>query len=155
MGRPGYEGRTLESITIQGVEEMANHLAGIHDGPGFHTGERRVCRLHPATMPDGSDYSPRQWNDCGTFNQEMKEWLQKEVIDRISDIVHPTRGCCQNASERAGDVALQYRDKETDLEPTHYICSTALAIAHVNNVVIHTFRRKLAAEGRVDERKGL
>ena len=140
-------------FTIQGIEEMANHLAGVHDGPGFFTGERRVCRLHAATMPDGTPFQARQWNDCVTFNSEMQAWLKKEIIDQINDIVHPTRGgCCQNASERVGDVALQYRDKETDLEPTHYICSTALAICHVNNVVIHRFRRRLAANGQVDRR---
>lgn len=34
-----YSNRTLESLTIQGIEEMVNHLSNIHDGPGFVTGE--------------------------------------------------------------------------------------------------------------------
>ena len=49
-------------------------------------------------------------------------------------------------------MALQYRDKHTPLQPTHYICSTGLAIAHVQNVVIHKFRRQLAERGIVDDR---
>ena len=86
-------------FTIQGIEEMANHLAGVHDGPGFFTGERRVCRLHAATMPDGTPFQARQWNDCVTFNSEMQAWLKKEIIDQINDIVHPTRGGCCGSIE--------------------------------------------------------
>eukprot|EP00966_Prymnesium_polylepis_P319143 7371382-Prymnesium_polylepis.1 len=46
--RPGNEQRALSSLAVQGVEEMVSHLSDVHDGPGFVTGERRVCRLHPA-----------------------------------------------------------------------------------------------------------
>eukprot|EP00966_Prymnesium_polylepis_P009557 220435-Prymnesium_polylepis.1 len=50
--RPGNEQCALSSLAVQGVEEMVNHLSNVHDGPGFVTGERRVCRLHPAE-PNG------------------------------------------------------------------------------------------------------
>ena len=139
--KPGYEERSLKSIVIQSLEEVANHLMNVHDGPGFSTGERRVCRLHPLTKDDGTlYYNSRQWNGCITFNRRMKQWLQKNVLDHLDEIVHPTRGgVCQNASERVGDVALQFRDKETDLGPSHYFCSSGLAVCHVQNVVIHVF----------------
>jgi hypothetical protein len=51
-----------------------------------------------------------------------------------------------------GDVALSYRDKETPLKPTHYACSTGLAIAHVQSVVIHRVIMELEHVGRTDLR---
>jgi len=102
---------------------------------------------------DGSPYISRQYNDCKTFNLQMQAWLKHNIIDCINDVVDPGLGAvCQNASERVGDVALQFRDKHTVLGPTHYIASTGLAIAHVNTVCIHKFRRQLAARGLVDSR---
>jgi len=50
-----------------------------------------------------------------------------------------------------GKVALSFRTKDGDLLKTHYIASTSLAIAHVNNIVIRNFRRALAANGIVDD----
>ena len=151
--KPENAGRSLSSLAVQNVEEMMNHLSNIHDGPGFITGERRVCRLHPPTKPNGELYESRQFNDCVTFNKEMQGWLKKNVTNVIDDAIHPTRGgCCQNASEHVGDVALQFRGKETALGPTHYTASTALAVIHSNFVVIHTFRRKLAAQLVIDPR---
>mgnify|MGYP003685714465 CR=1 FL=1 len=47
---------------------------------------------------------------------------------------------------------MHYRPKEKQLKPTHYICSTGLAIAHVQNVCIHRFRHILAEDGKKDER---
>ena len=149
----GYEGKSMQQLAIAGIEEMVNHLQDIHDGPGFLTGERRVCRLHPQTKEDGSPYISRQFNDCITFNLQMQAWLKQNIINCINDVVDPDLGAvCQNASERVGDVALQYRDKHTILGPTHYICSTGLAMAHVNNICIHKFRRQLAARGAIDSR---
>eukprot|EP00966_Prymnesium_polylepis_P058876 1364653-Prymnesium_polylepis.1 len=79
----------------------------------------------------------------------MKTWLKENIINKIDDAIHPEEGgLCQNSSERVGTTALSYRGKDgTPLGPTHYICSTGLAIAHVNSIVINTFRRELAAEG--------
>ena len=72
----------------------------------------------------------------------MQKYLKVDVIDKVSTLIHPVRGgLCQNASERVGDVALQYRNKHTPLKPTHYACSTGLAVAHVNAVVIHRATR--------------
>ena len=151
--KPENADRSLSNLALQNVEEMMNHLSNIHDGPGFITGERRVCRLHPPTKPNGELYVSRQFNDCVTFNKEMQGWLKKNVTNVIDDAIHPTRaGCCQNASERVGDVALGFRSKETALGPTHYTASTALAVIHTNFVVIHTFRRKLAVQLIIDPR---
>ena len=151
--KPGYADRSLPSLVIQGVEEMANHFSNIHDGPGFHSGERRVCRLHDATKANGAVYESRQYNDCGDFNLKMQSWLTSHVLENIEEKLHPEEGgMCQNASERVGDVALQYRDKISTLGPTHYICSTGLAIAHVENVVINRFRMDLAADERMDQK---
>ena len=119
-----YTDRSLSSIAIQGIEEMENHLAGIHDGPGFFTGERRVCRLHPALQPDGQPYKSSQANSCKDFDLGMQKWLREHVIEPIDDVIHPTRGgICQYASERVGMIALTFRDKATPFGPTHYSCS--------------------------------
>ena len=152
--KPDYSDRTLSSLATQGVEEMLNHLTGVHDGPGIFTGERRVCRLHPITLDDGTPYQSRQYNDCADFNKGMASYLKANVIiDCIENVVHAERGAvCQNASERVGMVALKYRDKETPLKPTHYVCATGLVVSHVQNTVVHRFRRQLAEEGRVDDR---
>eukprot|EP00966_Prymnesium_polylepis_P069764 1621880-Prymnesium_polylepis.1 len=83
----------------------------------------------------------------------MQAWLRKNILDPIDTVVHPELGAlCQNASERVSDVALKYRDKINALEPTHYICSTGLAIAHVNAVCIYKFKLELQTEGRTDAR---
>ena len=39
-------GKTVRETAIAKVEEMFNHFSNIHDGPGFYTGERRVCSSH-------------------------------------------------------------------------------------------------------------
>ena len=115
------------------------------------TGERRVCRLHEAAKSDGSTYVSRQYNDCGDFNLKMQSWLTSHVLDNLEEKLHPEEGgMCQNSSERVGDVALQYRDKISTLGPTHYICSTGLAIVHVENVVINRIRLDLAGDGLTD-----
>ena len=151
--KPGYEGQAITDLVIQGVEEMSNHLSNIHDGPGFSTGKRRVCRLHDATKADGSTYTSRQFNDCGDFNRKMQSWLTTNLLDGIGDKLHPEEGgMCQNASERVGDIALQYRDKINPLGPTHYICSTGLAITHCNAIVIAKCRQELADEDDFDQR---
>ena len=148
-----YSNSTLASLTIQGIEEMVNHLSNIHDGPGFVTGERRVCRLHPQQTEDGKPYKAGTYNDCFDFNAEMQQYLKANVIDEVSTLVHPELGgVCQNASERVGDVALKYRAKETPLKPTHYACSTGLAMLHVQSVVIHRLIMELEQEGMTDAR---
>eukprot|EP00966_Prymnesium_polylepis_P204865 4746217-Prymnesium_polylepis.1 len=83
----------------------------------------------------------------------MQQYLKTTVINEVSSLVHPELGgVCQNASERVGDVALGYRSKERPLKPTHYACSTGLAIAHVQSVVIHRVLMELEQEGRTDLR---
>ena len=84
----------------------------------------------------------------------MKEWLKEEIVDKIDEWVDEVEGgTCQNASERAGKVALGYRDKDgTPLGPTHYICSTGLAIAHCNSTVINAFRATLLEDNMVDQK---
>ena len=151
--QPEFAAKTLRDLAVRGVEECYNHLMNRHDGPGFSTGEDASCRLHPHTKSDGTPYESRHYNDCADFQEEMEVWLQKEIIDKIDDIIHPIIGAVsQNASERVGDVALQYRTKETDLRATHYVASTSLAICHVQNVVLEKFRRKLKLMGIVDEK---
>ena len=83
----------------------------------------------------------------------MAEWVKHTIVDKVDEFVHSELGgVCQNASERVGDVALQYRSKEIALGPTHYICSTALAVCHVQNVVIHRFKQQLAKDEMTDTR---
>ena len=153
--KPENAGKSIKDLAIQGVEEAYNHLQNVHDGPGFYTGERRVCRLHEPMKADGiTVYESSQYNNCTNFADDMKSYLQTTVINRIDDFVHPILGAInQNASERVGDVALIYREKSADLKATHYIASTSLGIAHCNNVVVAKFRRKLEANGLMpDER---
>ena len=143
---PSCAGMALKDIAIASLEEAVNHLANIHDGPGFVTGVRRVCHMHAATQEDGDPYVSRAYNDCPDFRAAMQGWLRTNVVEPIGDVVHETRGALsQNASERVGDVALQYRDKVSDLRATHYCCSTSLAFAHVNSVVIGSFVRNGSA----------
>ena len=116
----------------------------MHDAPGFHTNEQRKCRLHRHDPPHKS----RHFNNCGKFKDQMKKWLATHVINKIDDIIHPEHGALsQNASERVGDVALLYRDKETPLLATHYTIATNLAVAHVNSVVFDKMWMALEQEG--------
>ena len=149
-----YANEKLSDLAIHGLEEMMLHLRNTHEGSGFYTGKPRKCRLHDHTTADGKAYAASQSNDCGDFNQRMEEWLTKEIIEQIDDVVHPVNGVMtQNSSERVGTVALRFRDKERPLKPTHYIASTSLAIAHVNNTVIHAIRSRLLEQlGEIDAR---
>ena len=141
--RDEYRDMSLVDIAIHGVEEMANHLTNVHDGLGFHTGLTRVCRLH-----ERDAYTSRQYNDCTDFDLEMKEWLSKNVIEVIHDIIHEKLGAVsQNASERVGLMALFLRSKETCLNATQYQLRTNIAICLVQDIVIERFRLMLHDAG--------
>jgi hypothetical protein len=104
--RPEYAGRALKDIALQGVEEAYNHLMNEHEAVGFSTGTVRKCRLH------AHPYTSREYNDCGDIQKDMAAWLTKNIINKIEDIIHPVHGAVsQNASERVGDVALQYKGR--------------------------------------------
>jgi hypothetical protein len=149
--KAGYEEQSLVELARRGVEECYNHLSNVHDGVGFSSGEPRPCRLH--AHDDAAPYKSSQYNDCADFAKEMQAYLQSDVLDKLEQIIHPTLGALsQNASERVGDVALQYRGKHTELKATHYIAATSLAICHVQAVVIQKFKRKLQRAGRTDAR---
>ena len=147
-----YKDVALGDLVIASLEEMMLHLSNKHEGPGFYTGMTRKCRLHDHTKPDGSAYQSSQYNDCADFNRRMEEHLTTEFIEKISEIVHPENGAMtQNASERVGNVALRFRDKERPLKPTHYVASSSLAIAHTNDTVIHVIRSTLLSQfGEID-----
>ena len=150
---PANAGKALRDVAIEGLEETFNHLRNVHSGPGVWTDEQRACRLHEPTKADGTSWVSSAWNDCPDFHREMAKWLKANVVDPIDDIVHPQQGAVsQNASERVGRVALKFRTKDVDLLKTHYVASTSLAIAHVNNIVIRNFRRAIARNGCVDDR---
>eukprot|EP00964_Phaeocystis_antarctica_P064071 scaffold38504_cov111-Phaeocystis_antarctica.AAC.5 len=149
--KAGYEDETLVDLARRGVEECFNHLSNVHDGDGFSSGEPLRCRLH--AHDNAAPYTSRQYNDCADFQRELKAYLQSDVLDKLEQIIHPTLGALsQNASERVGDVALQYRAKHTELRATHYVCSTSLALCHTQAVVIEKFKRRLQRLGRTDAR---
>ena len=142
---PQHTGTLQQDLAIAAVEECVNHLQNIHDGPGFHTGEQRKCRHE---MPHTSS----QWNDCRKFNQEMQAYITKNFIDRVNHVISEEHGVMtQNASERVGDVAIRYRDKDTFLRAGCYKLMTNLAILHTNQIVIEVFRRMLKATPLEDD----
>ena len=141
----------IKELAIQSVEEAFNHLRNVHEGPGFHTNQVRKCRLHPAQKPDGAPYVSSTYNDCPGQLKELQDWLLSNVIAKLEQILVPGVGAVsQNASERVGVVALQYRAKHLALQSTHYIAATDLALCHVQNIVIWNFKRVLAENGIED-----
>ena len=139
-------GCSLKEAASSALEEAANHLRDVHDGPGFITGAQVKCRLH------GQPYRAKVFNDCGDFNEQMQKYLTTKVVQRLDEILVPGIGAVlQNASERVGTVALLYRDKGVDMKSVQYVAATNLAIIHVNNVVFFSMAMRGVDERRIDE----